>query len=142
MWIEYANPGKAITLAVSLSNTNSQVFFLQNHGIIVCAESAEEAENVHAEINDKIKDYFGIDDSSYQVKEIAMDATVSHALFPDQIVFKGLTNTHAGLETLYAYDFILGKMTECNLTPNFLSTENVDYIQNMSSEKYRKILVK
>jgi hypothetical protein len=62
-----------------------------------------------------------------------------------QIVYlmsKDLQKTNAGIETLYAYHYILNNIKNLNLTANFISQKDINYIENMESEKYRKNLTK
>jgi rhamnose utilization protein RhaD (predicted bifunctional aldolase and dehydrogenase) len=69
-WIPYINPGFCLTLkireAVSdcLARTGKapEVFFMENHGLIVTSDDCAKAVKLHAEINDQIRDYFGINE--------------------------------------------------------------------------------
>ncbi len=83
-------------------------------------------------------------------------------LFPDQVVFCGNTGekvlinkktnnivyktnkkeARAIEENLIAWVYIVDCAKDCGLTLNFLSLENIDYIKNMESEKYRQQLLK
>lgn len=148
-WVQYANPGKEITLEItgSIDNISSDLYFMQNHGIIVCSETAEDAYNLHKFVNDKIIGYFNIDNGynfkdnyNYDFKNYNKDAV----LFPDQVIYlmsENLQKTNAGTETLYAYNYILNNIKNLNLTANFISKKDINYIENMESEKYRKNLI-
>lgn len=148
-WVQYANPGKEITLEITISidNISSNLYFMQNHGIIVCSENAEDAYNLHKFVNDKIISHFNID-NGYNFKEnynFDFKNYGDAVLFPDQIVYlmsKDLQKTNAGIETLYAYHYILNNIKNLNLTANFISQKDINYIENMESEKYRKNLTK
>lgn len=148
VWVPYANPGKDITIAISdaVAGTNTNVIFMENHGLVVGAESSDEAFSLHEEVNNKIINHFGID-PTYEVEELDLDVDQinNEVIFPDQVVYllsEELRNTQAGRETLYAYDYIMKQITKLGLTPNFISKQDVSYIENMESEKYRKSLVK
>jgi hypothetical protein len=92
----------------------------------------------------------------------------SQILFPDQTVFfhnqiafsedlnkkinivpkKGI-RYHCGEreaksihETMSAYFFIFDTLLKLKKTPHFVSSEEIDYINNMDMEKYRKSLMK
>ena len=56
LWIKYANPGKDITIEISKATKDkeSNVIFMQNHGIIVCADNANDAQKLHEAVNNKI----------------------------------------------------------------------------------------
>lgn len=147
-WVQYANPGKEITLEITRSIDNiSSLYFMQNHGIIVCSENAEDAYNLHKFVNDKIISHFNID-NGYNFKDnynFDFKDYRDAVLFPDQIVYlmsKDLQKTNAGIETLYAYHYILNNIKNLNLTANFISQKDINYIENMESEKYRKNLTK
>ena len=148
IWVKYANPGKDITIAIAsaIKNKSSNIIFMQNHGIIICSESADEAYGLHESINNKIINYFNIG-ADFKLEKIDLDIEeVKEAvIFPDQVVYllsEDLRNTAAGLETLYAYYYIMKKIKNLGLAPNFISEEDINYIENMESEKYRKSLIR
>lgn len=148
LWIEYFNPGKDITIEISKAtkDKSSNIIFMQNHGIIVCADNANDALTLHESINNKIINYFNIS-SDYKLKEVSLDVNEvkEKVIFPDQVVYllsEDLRKTDAGIETLYAYDYITKKISALGLTPNYISRDDIDYIENMESEKYRKSLIK
>jgi rhamnose utilization protein RhaD (predicted bifunctional aldolase and dehydrogenase) len=148
IWVKYANPGKDITIEISKATKDkkSNVIFMQNHGIIVCANNANDAQKLHEAVNNKIINHFNIS-SDYKLEEISLDIddVKEKVLFPDQAVYilsEDLRKTTAGIETLYAYDYIIKKINDLGLTPNFISKEDINYIENMESEKYRKSLIK
>ena len=60
LWIRYANPGKNITIEISeiTKDKGSSIIFIQNHGIIVCADDAIDVEKIHESVNNKIINYF------------------------------------------------------------------------------------
>ena len=148
IWLAYANPGKGITIAVgnAIKNKASNIIFMQNHGIIICAKRANEAYKIHESVNNKIINHFNIS-SEYKVEKVTLniDSVKEKVIFPDQVVYllsEDLRNTIAGLETLYAYDYILKKIKNLGLTPHFISKKDINYIENMESEKYRKSLIR
>ena len=119
---------------------------MQNHGIIVGADNVNDAQKIHESVNNKIINHFNIS-SDYKSEEIPLyiDDVKEKVIFPDQVVYllsKDLRKTTAGIETLYAYYYIMKKINDLGLTPNFISKEDIDYIENMESEKYRKSLIK
>ena len=147
-WVKYANPGRDITIEIgkATKDKGSDIIFMQNHGIIVCADNASDAEKLHESVNNKIINHFNIS-SDYKLEEVSLDIddVKEKVIFPDQVVYllsEDLRVTNAGLETLYAYDYIVKKIMNLGLTPNFISKEDINYIESMESEKYRKSLIK
>lgn len=143
--VEYVNPGIPLILAIKkklVEKQTAQVFFLENHGIIVTHENPESALEVHNVINEKISSYLKIDlkiDDSLGI--IDVDLVKNRALFPDQVIYtmnENLLKSPGGHETLFAYGYILKNINKLGLTPKFISEKDVHSIINMESEKYRQ----
>lgn len=72
VWIPYINPGFSLTLSIGNAvseyekNTSRfpKVIFLENHGLVTTADTAEECTALHIEINEKIKKYLSLSDFS------------------------------------------------------------------------------
>jgi len=148
IWVKYANPGKDITIAIAnaIKGKFANIIFMQNHGIIIGAKSAKNVYELHELVNNKIVNYLNIT-FGYKLERTDLNIleVKEKVIFPDQVVYllsENLRNTTAGSEVLYAYDYIMKKISNLNLTPNFISKEDIDYIENMESEKYRKSLAK
>lgn len=143
VWCDYANPGEQITRRISeiLQKGRPQVIFMQNHGLIVCGDSAEECLDLQEEVNNRVISHFGLPLLQECNPVLNSDDAV---IFPDQVVYleeRDYTATAAGRETMLAYSYIIGQITGLKLTVNTISKEDVDFIKNMESEKYRKSLV-
>ena len=146
VYVIYANPGRAITMEIAraMKTKKADIIFMQNHGIVVCSDDAEEGLAKHQIINEKIMEYFHID-SVYQLEKVCVNKIRDNVIFPDQVVYAmsgHLSNTQAGQETLCAYDYIIKKVADLGLHLNMIAKEDVEYIKNMESEKYRKSLIK
>jgi len=71
IWIPYINPGFMLTLAMLREisdyrqNTGKfpQVIFMENHGLVVTADSADECIVLHEDVNRTIREYFHMDGS-------------------------------------------------------------------------------
>jgi ribulose-5-phosphate 4-epimerase/fuculose-1-phosphate aldolase len=71
IWVPYINPGFSLTLRITelvekyLKETNvfPQVILMENHGLIVTADDAEQCVALHNKVNDMIKVHFGIEES-------------------------------------------------------------------------------
>ncbi|HHY82572.1 MAG TPA: class II aldolase [Clostridiales bacterium] len=80
-WIPYINPGFCLTLRIKdavdncLKETNRfpQLIFMENHGLIATADDARECVELHNMANDKIKAYFGINDTYPELKLLKLD---------------------------------------------------------------------
>lgn len=145
LWIDYKNPGWQLTREILFalrSTKKPRIIFLQNHGLIVGEDSADSVLKLHEEVNDKIKNHLKISDFKFEKTKFC-DVNFMHqnALFPDQIVF-GLSKEFAQSEVakhiFAAYSFILQSIENIGFKPVFISKENVDFVANMESEKYRK----
>lgn len=146
-WIPYANPGKEITMQIyNFLQENSRIIFMQNHGIIVCGDTAQDVYDLHHEINQKIINHFNLTNTySTNIDEVNLDKLNQNIIFPDQIVYllsEKMQNTQAGIETLIAANFIINTIKKLNLSLNIISYDNVEYVKNMESEKYRQSLIK
>jgi len=147
MWVNYANPGKNLTLSIAkvLKTKNSSIIFLQNHGIIVGADDANEVLKIHEEINKKIIEKLNLkpkfEKQIIQKNQILLSQ--NKVIFPDQVVYLSHDNSiksTAGDEMFEVFNYLINQINKLNFEPNFISAENVEYIKNMESEKYRKSL--
>ncbi len=154
MWISCSSPGRELTVliynAIKTQNEIPEIIFLQNHGLIVTADDADEVLKKHEQVNNRIKNYlkFINDYNEYKnQKEISkhIDFIQNNVLFPDQIVYaenNELIKTSVAEEAINAYWFILHNIEMNSLTPCFISKSKVDIIKHMESEKYRQNLAK
>ncbi len=150
LWIGYENPGFEVTEAIarSLKKRGSpvQIIFLQNHGLIVAADDANQALELHEMVSEKIQNFLKI--PTFKLAEIQIFSTSfmrKNVLFPDQIVF-GISEEFAKSEVaahiFAAYAFILRSVGQAGLEPVFIEQKNIDFVLNMESEKYRKEVAK
>jgi rhamnose utilization protein RhaD (predicted bifunctional aldolase and dehydrogenase) len=118
IWIPYINPGFCLTLKIKeeidkcIADTGKypEVVFMENHGLIVTAESCERAIDLHEEVNEVIRQHLGLSeeypvielemhnenefvsktgylDDFFARKKIAADFFEKNALYPDQLVY-------------------------------------------------------
>ena len=149
LWLDYVTPGYELTLAiketVQENYLDEGIIFLKNHGIIVVSQTAQEALNLHKDVHTKIQSYFNLSTNAFKfedTKVLDSDLTRDQVLFPDQVVYAlddvKTLKTNSEKEILVAYNFVLQILKEKDLTPNFLSKENIEVLLNMESEKYRQ----
>lgn len=118
VWIPYINPGFMLTLAM-LREINGylqkagrfpQVVFMENHGLVVTANTADECIALHEDVNRTIREYFHMDepfpeiriepvgDGTFRSKtpylidyfkgrDITLSFFDNTALYPDQLVY-------------------------------------------------------
>ncbi|NVN06299.1 class II aldolase [Asaia spathodeae] len=146
IWIPYASPGLPVTasikdrLAAAGTELQTVVLMLQNHGIVVAAETPDAAWRLHEDVNATILQHFDLAEPDLKTTPF-FDADATHLLFPDQAVYLGhesLRRSKAGEETQQAYNFLRFVMDERHLTPDFLPSGEADFLLNMESEKYRQ----
>lgn len=148
LWVAYATPGKDLTLLIrnliEQTTQKPKIIFLQNHGVIVSAQDANEALQIHEDLNKRIQVFLGITEDAFaswgSIKDL--DYVKEHVLFPDQVVYtfagEDILKSQAAEQTLLAYSFILKIMEEKGLLPNFIDKKYADILLNMESEKYRQ----
>jgi uridine kinase/ribulose-5-phosphate 4-epimerase/fuculose-1-phosphate aldolase len=127
-YVEYVKPGSCLMSKIS---TDKSVFFLENHGLIVTAKDAQEAFETTERINSRCKRWLSNHVESFVDTE--ENETGNSPLFPDAAVFPN--------EMQSINNYILGLMTGACLTPKFLNADEIESLNNMPSEKYRKALV-
>ncbi len=126
LWIPYKNPGLALAHAIAqLAKKGSlpKIIFLQNHGLITHDDNLESAVELTHFVTRKIDlPLFSIENKIYKI--------IDH-LFPDSIIFSKV------LEINSASCYILKLIKKLGEKPNFISTKDIQFIQNMDKEKYR-----
>lgn len=146
IWIDYATPGLDLTIvirdALEELSVRPCILFLQNHGLIVSADSVQESLSLYETINKKIRVYFDLEPALYQESTINVTFSKQSILFPDQVVYilsgSGLYETMAAKETFWAYKFIMYAIKKLNLTPQFIPYQKVETLLNSESEIYRQ----
>lgn len=125
-YVEYVNPGNE--LAQSISGTRS-LCFLENHGLIVAGTALQECTDKMMFVENKSKEFLK-QSSSYREFDFDCVYFDNIAMFPDAVIFDSCS------ETLSANEYIkkVGS-TISELRP--LSSDSVEQIKNMESEKYR-----
>jgi rhamnose utilization protein RhaD (predicted bifunctional aldolase and dehydrogenase) len=128
-FIEYAPPGLELVNKLKPLIDQDNIFLLQNHGLIVGADSFDNVVQITELIDNRCKKWLAdcidpyIESSNRQVLP----------LFPDAAVFR---------EELDAINnYILKLMDSANLTPNFLTEDQIRMLCNMPAEQFRKAQV-
>ena len=141
MALPYCNPGFELgNLMIKRLNKKKSiptVIFLENHGIIVTANSAKECVYTHDRVEIEIKKLLGIKSADFSLKRLnEKDARdfESLVLFPDQIIYPERADIRA------AHRFILRHIRNNGLRVRAIPSAHVSVITNMESEKHRKSL--
>ena len=118
IFLPYINPGFTLTVEMNKeinkyfqkTGRKPKIIFMINHGVVVNADTAEEADKIHKELNDKIIKYFklpafpqivlknaagrfvsGTSIVNENLSKANIEALEKTALYPDQLVY--LNNT-------------------------------------------------
>ncbi len=120
IYVPYVNPGSRLTLEIAQrmaaykdghNGHAPDIIFLQNHGVIVYADTADACFDLHEKVNQMICRYFSIDSEQYPAVKIretsenefcsatpylidslkkgvyTTDSLLANPLYPDQIVY-------------------------------------------------------
>ncbi|MBB4096131.1 class II aldolase/adducin family protein [Brucella pecoris] len=141
VWVDYATPGLPLTLAITdhLELTETSIIFLQNHGLVISADTPEAAYALHAAVNEKARALF----PSLPVFPLntSGDFHDEGLLFPDQAVYQyspELSASIAGHQTAQAYSYLLHAIPAVGLTLNFIEDAEKAVLVGMESEKHRQ----
>lgn len=111
LYIDSKIPGKSLSQKIK----NKNIIFVKNHGLFVSYETLEECYEKTIDIENSARKYLN---------------NTKKYLFPDSIVLEK--------ENEIYHSFVLSKINDSGLTPDFLSEEDVKYILSMEEEKYRR----
>ncbi len=150
LWIDYKNPGWQVTAAIyealKKNGDSVQIIFLKNHGLIVAGNEVNQVLALHDSVTQKIQNFLKVPQFNLAESQIFSHSFMrQNVLFPDQIVF-GISEEFAKSEIAQhifaAYSYILRSLGQSGLDPVFIAQENVEFVANMESEKYRKEVAK
>lgn len=136
-FIEYCTPGSELAYRVLRARTE-QVYLLQNHGIIVHSNDANEVLNMHHSVNQLLIRKFSLPPLWEENTEPLVNT--KHIYFPDHAVYM---NSNKSMETqssqilMRCSQYIAEQQERLKLTPKFLSEEEIKMIINLGAEKYR-----
>lgn len=130
-FIPYCSPGVELTNLIA-SYRQSSVYFLENHGLVVCSDDLKEAYETTKYINDTCKDWLMSKSASFIEFNHVVDSCYGY-VFPDAVALSD--------DNMTVNCYIINTISELNLTPKFLTDSEISKLQNMESEKYRSQLV-
>lgn len=142
LWIPYINPGFSLTLKIKNEIDNNiksggkfpDAIFMENHGLIVNSDSAEDCIRLHAVVNSMIKENLKIEKDYPEIilyeagenKFISKTKYVNNfvkanridseyldrvALYPDQLVYLNGNFSEAGENNKFEINYLNGEIT-------------------------------
>ena len=131
-FVIYSSPGIELSNAIG-SYREASVYFLQNHGLVVCDDDLSNAYELTHYINEESRKLLEKNKRDFPLSIIPDNADSPDYLFPDAVALSE--------ENSNVNNYLYKGMVNIGLTPNFLNGEEIDKIKNMESEKYRRSLV-
>lgn len=128
-FINYVPPGLELFKQIHPVRGKNNIFLLQNHGLIIGTDILDEAIHLTEFFDTKCKKWFADFIDPY----IMTSSKKVSPLFPDAAIFEE--------EMSVTNHYILKLIGSANLTPNFLTMEQIQHLRDMPSEKFRKSLV-
>jgi hypothetical protein len=131
-YLDYYNPGLELTSKILNTNDIEDVVFLENHGLIVSADNYYRCIHLISRINSFTKEYIRKNVNDFVEFTYAFYKISDKDIFtfPDAVVIDDYETKAAHNYILY-YANQLGKIKQ-------LSDDDVEYLKNLKSEKYRK----
>lgn len=145
-FVPYVSPGRSLAQKI-LELSESKYIFLENHGLIVQAQSAEQCLYLHGHVNDKVQEYLNLPRFELVNNHtLPLEFMHDNPLFPDQVVYTSgsLPKKHSDIrqEIVSAYCYIHENITCNGLTPKYLPSEDAFSLLKMEAEKFRMDAIK
>lgn len=139
LFVPYATPGWDVTRAMYREMAGvaaPEVVFLQSHGLIVAADSADEAISLHEHVNRELMYRMSID-AQPVLQQVSREADWRY-IWPDQVVYADVPDSEAAIETFAAARFVLAQQRRLGLETRWLEPEELARLRWLESEKYRQ----
>jgi len=145
IWVDYRTPGRNLTLAIKsalreVGDDYQGLVFLESHGVIASSPSHTQCLDMHRTCNEKVRGLFNLAD--FKILADIKPIDPESFLFPDQVIYMSPeqleSRTTASIETIATVEYLQSNMLMLGLTEKYLSAKDVDVLNNMQSEKYRK----
>lgn len=133
--IPYTAPGNKLGLSVLKEANDSKIYFLQNHGLIVCGDSFKNLKELTLQINHKCQKYFNLPDFENNTHFGMYD----QYLFPDDVIYRKVTDGHKVNfnSVLSVHFYITENIYDIGLSPRYLTDNECEEINNLLAEKIR-----
>jgi len=133
VFIDYVTPGNDLAEEIiDRKSDNSDVFFLKNHGLIVCNHNLNVGLKITKELNLLAKELLNLPD--YEEKNDFED--FESYLFPDDVLFSK-TSEGYDIELANTHNYIIKSIKENGLTPSYLTEEQCISVRDSILEKKR-----
>lgn len=130
--VPYLSPGFELGREIMKQN-KADVFFLENHGVIICAGTMEKLRKLFGIVNKHCSQYLYEkigDIGAFNVESAGINKSGKY-LFPDAVVYQNSLMNEA-------QKYILTTIEKLGGSSRFLSRNAVKYLVQMESEKYRR----
>jgi len=138
-YVPYAMPGLPLAQALAARAPLADVVFLENHGLIVSADTPQAALARHDAVVARL---MAAMPGAGAVGMVVPDgAPAMPVLFPDAAVYlanRALASSAAGRQTLAAQAFLLAAMAAQGLSPRPLSNADCAALLGLEAEAYRQ----
>jgi len=138
-YIDYVNPGYDLYKAIKDKKSNKDVYFLENHGLIITSDNVFGLVEKFTEINLIAKKYLSSKIKNFKefdLSHVELNQKNKTYLFPDAVVFHG---DQSKVETRSANNYI-DKITSQLKSKRCISDKDALDLLMMESEKHRKTL--
>ena len=130
-YVEYATPGVDLCEKIT---SKENIILLENHGLICCSNSFEEAFNTSLKINQLCKEWLIKNSKTFKTFRNKIKFKKSNNfLYPDAVILQE--------DNSQINNYMLQIQKEVGLTSKFISKEEIEKLKNMEAEKYRMRLV-
>ena len=126
-FIPYITPGAPLSNFVQNNAKNASVLFLQNHGLVVRSDSLKKCLALTKYINEASRIFIG---SRQQKETKTLLCSAEQHLFPDSVALQD----ESSIVNAYIFDNII----KAGLKPRLLTTQEIQAILSLESEKYRR----
>ena len=134
--VDYNTPGidLALELIKQIKNKDVNIIFLQNHGLIITADSKNEIYELTEFVVEKIEKYLNIDLSKYklttEISKILPQDLISY-VSDDEFILKNINN-----QVINTLPFCPDKMVYCGILPLILQELSTDKITEYKNKYY------
>lgn len=131
-FVSYSTPGVDLSNAIG-SYRQAEIYFLENHGLVVCSDELLDAYTKTKYISETCKQWLKQNATHFHTEFDGRTREGDEYLFPDAVALSD--------ENLSVNGYMIETMHSVGLSPKYLMNKEIEKIQNMESEKYRSQLV-
>jgi rhamnose utilization protein RhaD (predicted bifunctional aldolase and dehydrogenase) len=134
-YVKYTNPGYDLFKDIKNKQEIFDIYFLENHGIIVTADNDIEVIRLFNKVNEIAKQY--LKNTIQDFKEFSLEyskiKSFKNFLFPDAVIFNNREDKVATLAANNYINYIINQID----TVRPITHKNVSNLLTLNSEKYR-----